>query len=128
MNRFTRLAAAGLLGAACGAAAMHWQGSSARAESTFSIPSPTGKFVTRAVVVGTTWVCARLDSTTGDCSYDSGGKWAKYVDPTPPGAGCYDIQLIAMPDGKTYNLVRTDLISGRVWMVAGTQWTLVTEQ
>jgi hypothetical protein len=128
MNRILRYCAAAILGAATWAAITHTHSSVARADSDYTLPSATAKFVIRSAVIGTVFQTVRLDTTTGDTYYASSGKWAKYTEDTAPGAGVYDLQLMAMPDGKSYNLIRADLSTGRAWYIAGTKWSLITEQ
>jgi len=129
MNRFPRYIVTAFLGAAAFAAMTHWHGPTARADATYSfIASPTEKFIVHTILIGSVNETVRLDTTTGDAWYINGSKWAKYTDDTPPGPGAYDMQMLSMPDGKTYQMFRADLNSGRVWYVTGTKWALVTEQ
>jgi disulfide bond formation protein DsbB len=128
MNRFLRLIAPALIGAAAWAAITHCHSPAAQADSTYSYATPPPKFIFRSALLGASFLTMRMDATTGDCWFAANGKWGKYAEETPPGPGAYDLQLMPMPDGKTYQMVRTDLISGRAWYVVGTKWAMWTEQ
>ena len=127
MNQVMRFTSAVILGAAAWASITNWHGQTAQADSTYALASPASKFIVRTLPVANGFQVVRMDSTTGDSWYPSSGKWAKYVDDSPPGPGVYDIQLLPLPDGKSYNMVRSDLSSGRVWYIVGTKWVMFTE-
>jgi hypothetical protein len=128
MRKFLLLLAGVILGAATGTAVNHLLSTPARADTDYSMSAPAGKFITRSAVIGNVFFTVRIDSTSGDSWYASNGKWVKYTDAAAPGSGSYDIQLLPMPDGKSYNLVRTDMVSGRGWYIVGTTWTAIGEQ
>ncbi len=128
MNRFARLAGAVLIGAVGYAGVAHWVDTPVRGETTYSMASASARYIVRSIVVGNVFFTVRIDTTNGDAWFTSNGKWVKYNDAVPLGPGSYDVQILPMPDGKTYNLCRWDVNTGRTWYIMGTNWSAVGEQ
>jgi len=126
MFRFARFAAAMILGAASFVLITHSLSSSARADSNYSMASPTARFIVRSLSVGKVFYVYRVDTTNGDSWTLDSAKWVKLTDTTPPGPGVYDLQLFPL-DPNTFQALRTDLATGRTWYMSYPKWILYTE-